>query len=92
MKKVVIMFLKDCPYCKNARKATAELYGENHDYLNLDLEWIDEERHPEVADSLDYNYGPSLFADGVKLYEAHPGESYDECKDALRKALTEALE
>ena len=92
MKKVMIMFLADCPYCKNARKASAELFGENHDYLNLDMEWIEESRHPEIADNLDYYYVPCVFADGEKVYEAHPGESYEECLDSMRIAFNKALE
>ena len=92
MKKVIIMHIEDCPYCRQARKAAAELYGENHDFLNIEIEWIDEKRHPEIAEALDYYYVPSAFADGQKMYEAHPGESYEECKDALRKAFITALD
>ena len=34
---------------------------------------------------------PTMFVDDVKLYEAHPGESYEECRENVRRVLEEAL-
>ena len=91
MKEIEIFYLTSCPYCRNARKAVAELCAENPAYSSLRLNWIEEREHPEVADQRDYYSVPSLFYDGKKLYEAHFSHSYDVIKERIRIAFDQVL-
>lgn len=92
MKEIEIFYLGYCPYCKNARKAVAELLEENADYARLNIKWIDESLEAELADSRDYYSVPSLFWNGQKLYEAQSSHSYGEIKDNIRAAFQTVLE
>ena len=38
-----------------------------------------------------YYYVPTMYVDGKKIYEAHPGESYDECFSNVKKVFEVAL-
>ena len=87
MKKLTIFHLDDCPYCRNARKALAELTAETPKYNGISVEWIEESRHPEMTEGHDYDYVPTIYAGDQKLYEARPGESYAECKANVKAAL-----
>lgn len=89
MKKITVLHLDDCPYCHNAKRAMEDLRATNPDYAKLIIEWIEESRQPELATAYakDYYYVPSVFVDGEKIYEAHPGESYEECYAAVEKAF-----
>ena len=91
MQKITIFYREGCPYCRNARRALAELTAENPVYASLEVEWIEESRHPEIANQRDYSYVPSVFAGEKKLYEASPSESYEDCRERLRAALDAAL-
>ena len=91
MKKVLLFHLDDCPYCHYARRALKELAGENPAYASVEVEWIEERRRPEIAKNYDYYYVPTIFFGEVKLYEAHPGESYEEVKEHIRAALDKVL-
>ena len=61
MKEIEIFYLAGCPYCKNARKAIAELTEENPAYAGIGLRWIEESEEPALADARDYYSVPSLF-------------------------------
>ena len=89
MKKITVLHLDSCPYCHIAKRAMEELKAENIEYAKLDIEWIEESRQPELAKPYGkyYYYVPSIFIDGQKVYEAHPGESYEECLAAVEKAF-----
>ena len=91
MKKLTLFYLEGCPYCDNARRALRELGEEKAAYAAAEIEWIEESRQPSLAQSYDYYYVPTVFLDGEKLYEAHPGESFEACKDELRKCLDRVL-
>ena len=91
MKKVLAFRLNGCPYCKNAMKAVEELTAENEKYKSVFIEWVEENEHPEISAQYDYYHVPTFFVDGVKIYEAHRGESYDECKLNVKKVFEEAL-
>lgn len=92
MKTLTLFYLEDCPYCRNARKALAELVAENPSYGEIHIDWIEESQQPDLAGQYDYYYVPTIFADEQKLYEAHPGESYAECKEQVRSALETVLQ
>ena len=89
MRKITVLHLDGCPYCRNAKQAMGELKSANPKYAKLDIEWIEENCQSElaVAYAKDYYYVPSVFVDGEKIYEAHPGESYEECYAAVEKAF-----
>ena len=91
MKKLTLFYLESCPYCDNARKALRELGEEKAEYAAAEIEWIEESRRPSLAQSYDYYYVPTVFLDREKLYEAHPGESFEACKDELRRCLDRVL-
>ena len=91
MEKLTLFHLNDCPYCRYARKALAELAAENPAYQALPIEWIEERQQPELAAQYDYYYVPSLFAGQRKLYEASPADTYEDVKGNLRAALDTIL-
>ncbi|MBQ7219360.1 MAG: thioredoxin family protein [Synergistaceae bacterium] len=91
MKKVLAFRLEGCPYCRQAMNAVKELAAENEKYAAVVIEWVEENEHPEISAKYDYFRVPTMFVDDVKLYEAHPGESYEECRENVRRVLEEAL-
>ena len=91
MKKVLAFRLEGCPYCRQAMKALSELAHESERYAQVKVEWVEENGHPEISAKYDYYYVPSMFVDGVKVYEAQRGESYEACRENVRRVLDEAL-
>ena len=91
MKKITAFYLEGCPYCRQAREALKELMNKNENYSKVSLEWIEENQHPEISEKFDYYYVPSMFIDDKKIYEAHRGESFDECKENIKRVLETAI-
>ena len=91
MKQLTVFHLTNCPYCRNARKALAELTEATPEYGAIAVEWVEETQHPERVEGHDYYYVPTIYAGDRKLYEAHPGESYTECKEQVKAALDAVL-
>ena len=91
MKKVMAFRLNGCPYCRQAIKAVEELSAENEKYASVSIEWIEENEHPEISAKYDYYYVPTFFVDGVKVYEARRGESYEECRENVKRVFEKAL-
>lgn len=91
MKKVTFFYLENCPYCKQARRAMEELKAEDAKYGTVAMDWVEESQQPDVAEKFDYYNVPTMFLDGEKLYEAKPGEKYEECKGHVRRVLDAAL-
>ena len=87
MKKIVLFYLENCPYCHYAKRAVKELKDEKPEYSEIEIEWIEESQQPETAKQYDYYYVPSIFFGDKKLYEASPSEDYDACKKNVRAAL-----
>lgn len=85
MKKVTMMYLKRCPYCKQAMKWMEELFKEYPSYKNIDITYIEESEQPQLANTLDYWYVPTYFVDGVKLHEGAA------TKDKIKAVLEEAI-
>lgn len=94
MKEIIFMSMQGCPYCRNAKKAIAELKEENEKFSELKISEIDENEQPEQAKKFAkfYYYVPTMFVDGEKIYEAHPGESYEECRKNIAKVFSAAVE
>lgn len=86
-KKLTLFHLADCPYCHKARRAFEELQSEEPAYRAVEVEWVEEREQPALADRYDYYHVPAVFAGERKLYEASPGEGYDEIKANIRRAL-----
>lgn len=91
MKKITMFYLSTCPYCAQAKRAISELTGGNPAYAQLEIDMVEESQHPDIADQYDYYHVPSMFVDGQKLYEAEPGESYEECREHIRKVMDAAV-
>ena len=83
--------MNGCPYCKGAKEALAELIEENPAYRQVAVDWYEESDHPEVVQGHSYYYVPSMFIGAEKLYEAQPGQSYDDIKAHVKAALDAAL-
>lgn len=69
MKKITMMYLKGCPYCKQAMNWMEELKQEQPVYQNINITYIEESEQPQLADTLDYWYVPTYFVDGIKKHE-----------------------
>ena len=69
MKKITMMYLKGCPYCKQAMNWMEELKQEQPVYQNINITYIEESEQPQLADTLDYWYVPTDFVDGIKKHE-----------------------
>ncbi len=91
MKKITAFYLEGCPYCRQAKEALKELKNENEKYSSVLIEWIEENQHPEISEKYDYYRVPSMFIENEKIYEAHTGEKFDECKENVKKVLEAAM-
>ena len=91
MKEILLFYLEDCGYCHKARRALKELMDELPGASALRITAIEESREPELADRYDYYAVPSFYVDGVKLFEAHIGMSYEDIKREVRRVLEAAL-
>ena len=90
MKKITLIKMEGCPYCAAAFKAIDEV---QRNYAATELEVIDENLQPKLAAKFtDYYYVPSMYVDGKKIYEAHPGESYAECLANVKKVFEAAIQ
>ncbi len=92
MKPLTLFVMTGCPYCRQAKQALKELYAEKEEYRTVPIHEINESLDPETADRYDYYYVPSIFLGDRKLYEARPGESYDECLTQIKASLDAALQ
>lgn len=64
-----VFILENCPYCKRARDYIKQLKEEDERYQKIDIEYIDEAKEEELANSYDYYYVPSFFDGDKKLHE-----------------------
>ena len=69
MKKITMFTMETCPYCQKALRWMDELRTENAAYKALEIERIDEQIHPEIAEKYDYYYVPTYYVGGEKLHE-----------------------
>ncbi|MBQ6972458.1 MAG: thioredoxin family protein [Synergistaceae bacterium] len=91
-KKVIAFYLEGCPYCSMARKAVDELKSEMPEkYSQVEIEWVEENQHPEISAQYDYYYVPAMFVDGKKMYEAFPGTDYKTCWRNVNRVLHSAV-
>ena len=91
-KKITYFFMDGCPYCRNANRAIEELIREKPEYGAIEIERINEQDPPAGITGYDHYYVPSMFVGGEKIYEAHPGQQYDEIREAVRNVFEKASE
>ncbi len=89
---VKMFYLSGCPYCKQAFKAIEELKAEDPRFGAVSIEMIEESEDPETAEKYDYYYVPTMYVREEKIYEAHRGETYEECKENVKKVFLKELE
>ena len=87
MRKIKMIVMTGCPHCANAERFMEELYEENPEYKNLEIEVINETDEPELADQYDYYYVPTYYLDGEKFHEGVPKKKMIE--ELFQKALSE---
>ena len=92
MKEIKAFLLTGCPYCRKGLTAYEELCREHPEYKNIPVEWIMEDKQPELADRYDYYRVPSLFVDEEKLYECDPGQDYEQIRANFARVLQAALQ
>ena len=92
MQKLTIFYLQYCPYCRDARRALAELQERDATLAAVPVEWVEEEQNPKLADQYDYYRVPSIFLGRRKLYEASPVDGYALIKDRVRISLRTACD
>ena len=85
MKTIRMFHIDECKYCDFARQAIAELREENPEYQNIEIEMINEEKHPEIAENYDYWSVPSLFIDHDKIFEAALFMPYETVKEGVHE-------
>ncbi len=91
-KKITYFYMVGCPYCRNANIAIDELIKEHPEYADVAIERIDENDWPAGMMGYNYYYVPSMFVGKEKVYEAHPGQQYDEIKAAVKKVFDRAIQ
>ncbi len=87
MKEITYFYMNGCPYCRQAEKAIKELKANRSDLADVEIRRINETEYPEIADKYNYYYVPTMYIGEEKLYEAHPGESYSECKAKVQAVM-----
>lgn len=85
MKPITIFYLTHCPFCKRAMQYIDELIQEYPEFLDIQIEKIEEEEHADIAEKYDYYYVPTFYIDGKKVHEG--GIFKNEVETLLRKAL-----
>ena len=85
MKHVKMLYLKSCPYCKQAFAMVDELKQLHKEYQDIEIETIEENDEPEKTKGLDYWYVPTYFVEGEKLLEGIPTKAKIEA--VLKAAL-----
>lgn len=92
MSHITYFYLRGCPYCINADRAIDELTQENPLYAEVQIKRIDENDPPaDLTGYYDYYYVPTMFIGDEKIYEAHPGQTYDEIREAVKNVFDKAL-
>lgn len=84
MKNIKLFYLEKCPFCKKAEKYIDELKKQEA-YKDIEIEMIEESKHPEIANQYDYYYVPTFYIDEEKVHEG--GIFPDEVEAIFKKIL-----
>jgi thiol-disulfide isomerase/thioredoxin len=85
MKPIKLFYQTHCPFCKRAMQYIEELKQEHPEFQSIEIEKIEENEEPEIAEKFDYYYVPTFYIDGKKVHEG--GIFKNEVEDLLKKAL-----
>jgi glutaredoxin len=89
LKKITVIKLEGDPYCTQMKDILERMKVE---FPKADIEVIDKKINPELAASFgQFEYVPCLFIEGKKVYESHPGDSYEDSIEAVRKVFQSAV-
>jgi glutaredoxin len=86
MKKITMFSIESCPHCKRALRWMDVLFAENPDYKALEIEQIDELKHPEISDRYEYDLVPAYYIGEEKLHEGVAG------LEEIRRVFDAAME
>lgn len=89
MKKIKMFYLTDCGYCQKAFRAMEKL-KKDPAYAGIDVETIEEEQHPDIANQYDYYATPTFYVDEKKAFEAHIGMSDEDMYREVKKVFDAA--
>lgn len=84
MAKVKMMYLKNCPYCKQAFQMVEELKEKYPEYRSVAIETIEEQEEESKTEGYDYYYVPTYFVGDVKVHEGVP--TLEKIEEVLKKA------
>lgn len=87
MSTITLFYLKHCPYCKKAFRYIDELKSEHPELSQMEINAVEEEENPDVANAHDYYYVPTFYIGGQKVHEG--GIFKPEVERLLRTALAE---
>lgn len=76
--------MEGCPYCAKAFRLVRQIQKQQPELRGVDIEVIDENQRPDIADRYDYWYVPTFYVDGQKLLEGDP--SAEQVEHVLRAA------
>ena len=91
VKTVELFYMPGCPYCVKAEKAIAQLKKENEIYADIPVKRINEQEETDYAEAHDYYYVPTLYLGSKKVFEAHPGDSFEKIRAGVKSAFDQAL-
>lgn len=86
-----MFYLTNCPYCHNASRAIDDLVKENPAYATVSIHRIEESQEPDLVAKRNYYYVPTFYLGDDKLYEAQPGQSYEEIRENVQRVLDAGL-
>lgn len=69
MKKLMLFYLENCPYCIRALQYMDELKKETPAYNDIPLTMVEERQQRQLANSYDYYYVPCYYIEGEKVSE-----------------------
>ena len=87
---ISVIKIEGDPYCTQAYDVIERL---KKDFPTVEVEVIDAKIQSELAEKFadDYRYVPTIFIEGKKVYESHPGESFEECFESFKKVFESAV-
>ena len=68
-KKITMFTMASCPFCRMAHRWLDAVLAEHPEYNDIELEIIDEVRHPDIANRYDYWYVPTFYVGDDKVHE-----------------------
>ena len=86
MKKVLLFHFESCPFCRYARRWMREALEEDPALQAVEIEMIDEQLCPDIANRYDYWFVPTFYVDGKKAHEGACTKT--KVVEILKQALT----